>query len=250
MKYVNYDDFEDGFSYTSLGALHFKHHPGTKEKLIFVHGIGFSTLYWKGLMELLPDDLDVFLIDLMGHGESDAPGIDYTIHAQFQAFREFIALQNNGDSYIFGHSYGGWVAAYYATQPCAYKGLILEDAAGLSEFFDDLITGGEADKAKQEMLASTLAEGNKEAVMKDIIYTNFGADALTTKHLSEVSRKCMIIWGSNDNVIPLKYGKMFNDKIKGSKLEIIDGAGHIPHIDHAAKVAALTLDFIGKASTA
>ena len=100
------------------------------------------------------------------------------------------------------------------------------------------------------MLDRTLAEGNKEAVMRDIIYTNFGVDALTTKHLSEVSRKCMIIWGSNDNTIPLKYGRLFNEKIKGSRLEIVDGAEHVPHVDHAAKVAALILDFIGRSPTA
>ena len=111
MKYLNCDDFEDGFSYTSPGALHFKRHPGTKEKIIFIHSLGGKTRDWKRLMDFLPDDLDVYLIDLLGHGESDAPEMDYTIHAQFQAFREFIALQNNGDSYIFGHSYGGWVAA-------------------------------------------------------------------------------------------------------------------------------------------
>lgn len=39
-------DFEDGFEYTSMGALHYKYHPGTANKLIFLHGIGANTKVW------------------------------------------------------------------------------------------------------------------------------------------------------------------------------------------------------------
>ena len=125
---MDYDkDFEDGFEYTSMGALHFMHHPGTKEKIIFLHGMGANTKVWSKLVQFLPDGLDVFLIDLLGHGKSDAPEMDYTVSNQFQALREFIAAQNNGNSFIFGHSYGGWIAAYYASQPYTCKGIILED---------------------------------------------------------------------------------------------------------------------------
>ncbi len=245
---MDYDTFENGFSHTSLGAIHFKHHPGTKEKIIFIHGLGGTTLVWKRLMEYLPDNLDVFLIDLLGHGESDAPDIDYTVSVQFQALREFIALQNNGDSYICGHSYGGWVAAYYATQPCAYKGLILEDSPGLSELFNDLSASSEADKHKESVLRLELGEGNNEAVMRSIIYSNFDVDLLTTQALSEIKRRVLILWGSNDELIPVRYANLFKDKIKGSELKIIDGAGHIPHYDQPAKVASAILDFIGRKS--
>src|ERR1700719_471209 len=132
-------DFEEGYEYTSLGTLHFRRHPGPKEKIIFLHGIGSNMRTYKRLMEFLPAELDIFLLDLLGHGESDAPQIDYTISSQFQALREFISLQNNGDSFIFGHSYGGWIAAYYASQATTCKGIILEDSAGAKPFFDDLL---------------------------------------------------------------------------------------------------------------
>lgn len=238
-------DFEDGFEYTSLGAIHYLHHPGTAQKIIFLHGMGSSTKAWTKLVNYLPEELDIFLIDLLGHGKSDAPEIDYTITAQFQALREFIALQNNGDSYIFGHSYGGWIAAYYASQPCASKGIILEDSAGLKEQFDSLIQSGKADESKQNMLKSTLmVNNNKEYVMKSIIEADFKEDQLTGDVLSNIKVETKLIWGSEDELVEANYAQIFNKNIKGSSLEIINGAGHDPHYTNPKEVSEIIINFI------
>jgi pimeloyl-ACP methyl ester carboxylesterase len=242
---MDYDAFEDGFTYTSLGEIHFKHHPGTGEKLIFLHGLGGTTLVWKRLMGLLPGDLDIYLVDLLGHGQSAAPDVDYTVSVQFQALREFISLQNNGYSYIFGHSYGAWVAAYYASQPCTCKGLILEDSPGLKEIFDDIHTTGILESMQEQLLRVALEMGNKEEVMRSIIYANFDEDQLTTEVLSNIKQQTLILWGANDEMTPLKYGMILQSKIKGSQLEIIDGAGHDAHYEQPEKVRNAILKFIG-----
>ena len=241
-----YKDFEDKFSYTSQGAIHFKHHQGTKQKLIFLHGLGSTTLEWERLAKYLPDDLDVHLLDLLGHGESDAPDIDYTVSVQFQALREFISLQNNGDSFLFGHSYGGWVAAYYATQPYTCKGLILEDAVGLQENFDDMASDGSMEEKKEELLKEALGmNNNKEYVMKSIIYSNFEEDRLTSDMLSNIKVPTLILWGAQDTLIDPKYANVFQSKIKGSTVKIIENADHEPHYDQPEIVRDAILSFIG-----
>ncbi len=242
MDYTN--DFQDDFCYTSLGAIHFRHHAGPKQKIIFLHGIGSTTKQWQRFVGFLPDDLDVYLVDLLGHGESDAPDVDYTVSMQFQALREFISMQNNGDSYIFGHSYGGWIAAYYATQPYTCKGLILEDCAGLMENFEEMIATG-LRKHQEEMMKSVMKlNNNKEYVMKSAIYTNFEEDRLTTEDLAKIRVPTLILWGSNDIMINPKFAKVLQSKIKGSRLEIIDNSGHEPHYEHPEKVKEILLNFI------
>ncbi len=243
---MDYDkDFEDGFEYTSLGALHYMHHPGTKEKIIFLHGLGANTKVWSKLMQFLPDELDIFLIDLLGHGKSDAPQIEYSISAQFQALREFIAMQNNGDSYIFGHSYGGWIAAYYASQPCTSKGIILEDAAGLKESFDSIIKSGKEKEYKEKMLKSVLGlNSNKEYVFKSILDSDFGEDQLTDQVLSNITTKTKIIWGSDDRVLDKSIAQIFQKKIEGSSVSIVDGAAHDAHFTNPKEVSDLIINFI------
>lgn len=242
---MDYDtDFEEGFGYTSLGAIHFMHHPGLDEKLIFLHGLGGDVRVWLKLLRYLPEDLDIFLLDLLGHGKSDAPKMDYTISAQFQALREFMALQNNGDSYIFGHSYGGWIAAYYASQPYTCKGIILEDAAGLKEQFDQIKN---VNDYKERLTRATLAvNNNKEYVIRSILDQDFsGEDQLTQKTLSTIKSPSLVIWGSNDNVISKDFAYTFTKEIKNSQLRIIDGAGHEAHYTHPKDVSELLLKFIG-----
>ncbi|MGI0100921.1 MAG: alpha/beta fold hydrolase [Candidatus Micrarchaeaceae archaeon] len=242
---MDYDkDFEDGYEYTSLGALHYMHHPGIAKKIIFLHGLGSNTKAWAKLVGFLPDDLDVFLIDLLGHGKSDAPDIEYTVSAQFQALREFIALRNNGDSYIFGHSYGGWIAAYYATQPCSCKGIILEDSAGLKEQLDAIESAGK-EKYIEGMLHMLLSmNNNKESVFRSILESDFNDDRLTSDELSMISAKTQLIWGSDDKLVERRYADSFKDNIKGSTLDIIDGAGHEPHFTNPNEVFGILAKFM------
>ncbi|MDE1871165.1 MAG: alpha/beta hydrolase [Candidatus Micrarchaeota archaeon] len=238
-------DFEDGFENTSLGAMHYRYHPGTAEKLIFLHGLGYSVKTWSRLVEYLPDDLDVSLVDLLGHGESDAPEIEYTISAQFQALREFISMRNNGDSYIFGHSYGGWVAAYYASQPYTCKGIILEDSAGLKESFDLIIRNGGASEYKKTMLQSALkVNNNKDYVFRSILDSDFGEDQLTSEVLSKISARTEIIWGREDDMVGVRFAETFRKGIRNSSLDIIDNAGHSPHFTHPKEVSDILLRFM------
>lgn len=243
---MDYDkDFEEGFEQTSLGAIHFRHHSGTKQKIIFLHGIGSSMRAWKKLMEYLPDDLDIFLLDLLGHGESDAPQIEYTIYAQFQALREFIALRNNGDSYLFGHSYGGWIAAYYAAQNASCKGIILEDCAGAKEFFEDIEKSGKKEEYNENLLnLAMMVAGNNEHVLRSIIDSSFKEDQLDAEMLSAISVPTMVIWGKEDKLLDLKYAEFFSNSIKGSTLQVIEGAGHDPHYEKAKEISELLVSFI------
>ncbi len=56
----------------------------------------------------------------------------------------------------------------------------------------------------------------------------------------------LIIHGDEGGVINTKHAKKFHEKIKGSKLVIMEGCGHMPHIHHPTKVAELIYDeFIG-----
>lgn len=64
--------------------------------------------------------------------------------------------------------------------------------------------------------------------------------------LPKINLPTLIIWGSNDQVTPLKMGKQMNQLIPTSKLKIISGARHSPQFTHSAQTASLVDDFIQK----
>jgi pimeloyl-ACP methyl ester carboxylesterase len=53
-----------------------------------------------------------------------------------------------------------------------------------------------------------------------------------------------IIWGDADRVIPPVYADAFHRFIPGSVVTIIANAGHLPHIEREAEVAAAMQKFL------
>lgn len=245
---MDYDkDFMDEFARTSMGNIHFRHHIGKGAQIVFLHGLGASCMVWKRLVQHLPEDMDVYLVDLLGHGQSDAPNdVQYTVSNQYQALSEFMALQNNGNSIIFGHSYGGWIAAFYAANPTGCKGIILEDPAGLKEMFDEIKKGGdeEISRYKQNLVnKAMMIAGNREYVINSIVDSDITEDQLDDELLGMISRPTMILWGSEDKTISPKYADIFAKKIKGSEVHIIEGAGHDAHFTNPEDVARYIMEF-------
>jgi pimeloyl-ACP methyl ester carboxylesterase len=52
----------------------------------------------------------------------------------------------------------------------------------------------------------------------------------------------LLIWGARDRLIPPALGERFKNDIAGSRLVVVDGAGHVPQEeDPAASVAPVRL---------
>jgi pimeloyl-ACP methyl ester carboxylesterase len=248
---MDYDnDFSDEYADTSFGKLHFRHHAGKTTQIIFLHGLGANTMVWKRLVHYFPDDMDIYLVDLLGHGQSDAPAdVKYTVSNQYQALLEFTSLQNNGSAFFFGHSYGGWVAAFYAAQPTGCKGIILEDAAGLKEMFDKIKETGEEGimRYKENMIRNAMMiSGNREYVIRSVVDSDILEDQLDDALLSEIKVPSMVIWGSDDKMVDVSYGEKLAEKVRGSEMHVINGAGHDAHFTNAEEVAKLIIDFVGR----
>lgn len=64
----------------------------------------------------------------------------------------------------------------------------------------------------------------------------FGEIGLS-RRLHRVTTPTLIIWGKEDKLIPSSYAKRFAEGLGGpSQVEIIDGAGHLAHIDATDQV--------------
>ena len=58
--------------------------------------------------------------------------------------------------------------------------------------------------------------------------------------------KCptLIIWGEDDNIIPLEYGIKLHESIKNSRLEIIKSGGHVPHYTEWRETCGILSSFL------
>jgi pimeloyl-ACP methyl ester carboxylesterase len=57
----------------------------------------------------------------------------------------------------------------------------------------------------------------------------------------------LLIWGEEDRIIPVAHGYAAHAALPGSRLEVLHGVGHFPHVEAPAAVVDILDDFIGGA---
>jgi len=244
---MDYKDFADSYIETKYGKIHYKHNDSKGIELVLLHGLGASSIVWRKLIENLTTNLHIFALDLLGHGNSDKPKIDYNIEIQVEVIKEFIE-KTCKKPFIMGHSYGGWIAAYYAYLKLPASGIILEDAAGLKEHFDNISKSIDYEDYKKALLRKLLMENNNDEYVMSSIIENEGSNLLTADILTKIDLPTLIIWGSNDDVIDKKFSYTFNNNIKDSRLVMIEDSDHNPHYTKPYDVAIAINNFINEFS--
>jgi pimeloyl-ACP methyl ester carboxylesterase len=63
------------------------------------------------------------------------------------------------------------------------------------------------------------------------------------KNYSKITSQTLIVWGRQDNVIPLQEGERLNQLIPNSKLKIYEKVNHAPHLEVPAKFSKTLVNF-------
>jgi pimeloyl-ACP methyl ester carboxylesterase len=54
----------------------------------------------------------------------------------------------------------------------------------------------------------------------------------------------LLIWGEQDRIIPVAHGYAAHEAVPGSRLEVLPGVGHFPHVESPNAVVDILDDFI------
>ena len=66
------------------------------------------------------------------------------------------------------------------------------------------------------------------------------------KRLGLIKAPTLLLWGSEDKIMPRSYADVFAKGISGpTQIKMIAGAGHLAELDRPAEVARAILDFVG-----
>jgi pimeloyl-ACP methyl ester carboxylesterase len=96
--------------------------------LVLLHGIGSRGSSWWPVIDALAGHFHLYQIDLRGHGASDKPEHGYAIEVFAEDLQGVLETLDLGRPAIMGHSLGGLVTLYWASQhPTAAAALVLED---------------------------------------------------------------------------------------------------------------------------
>jgi pimeloyl-ACP methyl ester carboxylesterase len=109
--------------------------PDGEGLVVLVHGIAGSAHSWVPLLAGMARRRDrrrIIVPDLLGHGSSAAPWADHSLGGYATGIRDLLAALGHSRATIVGHSFGGGIAAQFASQfPQQCERLVLIDSGGL-----------------------------------------------------------------------------------------------------------------------
>lgn len=229
--------------------------------VVCLPGWGDTTTSFSKLAEELQDKFTVLSLDLPGFGGTQAPykawGIDDYAHFVDAWLKKINIKKVNG---LVGHSYGGAIAiSLVGNGQMRPDGLILLASSGIRDIYRlrRLVLKGGAKIAK---IPLKILPSHTQSRLKRKAYKSIGSDAMLLPHMEATYRRLigqdmqqtaaqvkiptLLVYGSNDKSTPAKYGKLFNEAITSSRLEIIPGAGHFLHQEQTKEVSSLILEFL------
>ena len=256
---------------------------GSGPVLLLIHGMAGNFENWRAVIEPLARQHTVIAPDLPGHGGS-APGAgDYSIGALAAELRDLLAALGHDRATLVGHSLGGGIAMQFGYQfPEITERLVLVSSGGLgpevspvlraaalpgADLFIAATVGpgrvvGSAlarglaavgqrpnpDVAEVARGYASLADPDRRAAFLATVRSVIGTGGQRVHagdrlYLAE-GMPVLIIWGARDPMIPLHHGENAHEAIPGSRLEIIDGVGHLPQLEAPAHFVAVLERFI------
>jgi N-formylmaleamate deformylase len=108
--------------------LHYYRTGGEKPPLVLLHGITDDGLCWEPVTEALSANNDVIMVDVRGHGKSDAPESGYTYTTMATELEGLITGLKLEKPAVLGHSMGADLTLTFASLfPDLPRAILLED---------------------------------------------------------------------------------------------------------------------------
>ena len=108
--------------------LHYYRTGGQKPPLVLVHGITDDGLCWTPVAEVLSTNFDVIMVDMRGHGKSEAPKDGYTLKNVATELAHLLQALGLSKPILLGHSMGAIASLVLAGLfPDLPRAILLED---------------------------------------------------------------------------------------------------------------------------
>lgn len=254
-----------------------------KPTVLLIHGMAGSSNTWREMIPRLEDHFHVIAPDLPGHGESSLEFDDYSLGSMASALRDLLVVKGVTRCTVIGQSLGGGVALQFVYQyPEFCERIALIDSGGLGKevswilrmlavpgaglllsgaaapvfvnagksvrrFFQDKGIRAASMDESWAAFESLGRPGHRRAFFKTLraVVDNTGqaVSAANRFHLA-AQLPVQLIWGDRDPIIPVSHGHATHEAIPGSRLAIIPGVGHYPHVEDPAAVERVLLDFM------
>jgi pimeloyl-ACP methyl ester carboxylesterase len=235
---------------------------GSGSPVVLIHGFPFNRSLWNEQTAALSESHRVITPDLRGFGESESSSGTVTMSRMAEDIARLMDALEIENATLGGLSMGGYVVlAFYKLFPTRVRGLVLADTRpqadteeakqGRAQQAERALTEGMATiadamlpklltpetvakrpsvvKRIRDMMMSTKSEGAAAALL------GMAAREDQTQLLATIGVPTLIMVGRDDAITPVQDSQKMHERIAGSRLVILENAGHVSNIERAER---------------
>ncbi|HEX3690794.1 MAG TPA: alpha/beta fold hydrolase [Solirubrobacteraceae bacterium] len=243
---------------------------GSGPVLLLIHGVAGTLENWRAVIGPLSLHYTVVASDLPGHGRSEPGAGDYSLGAMASGLRDLLLALGHERATLVGHSLGGGIAMQFSYQfPERIERLVLVSSGGLGTEVSAILRAAtlpgaglfiagtaavgrtvgrpvgrvlsavgrrpSADVAEVARGYGSLVDRNRRAAFLSTLRGVVGSEGQRVHagdrlYLAE-GLPVLIVWGARDPIIPVAHAESAHEAMPGSRLEIFEGAGHLPQVE-------------------
>jgi pimeloyl-ACP methyl ester carboxylesterase len=244
---------------------------GAGPVVVLLHGLGDRKESWLPVIPALSRQYRVLAPDQIGFGKSAKPLLDYNIQTYVDFLNEFLRELNVPRASLVGESLGGWIVALDAAEESSdahmipLDKLVIVDGAGLKQdkaipnlnpstleemrqvmqvvYYD---TSWLDDATLHRIFTDKISSGDAYTV-HSIVTSSIVPSELLDNRLSEIRVPTLVMWGKQDQLLPVASGERYASGIAGAQLVTFDKCGHVPAQEHTAEFLAALMKFLATA---
>lgn len=240
--------------------------PADAPVIVLMHGLIDDKNSFVPAAAGLAETHRVILPDLQAHGENaQVEGRDHSIGGQVDFIAALLDALNVEDLIIGGNSMGGHVAAAFALSELDRTrklmllnatGMVLDapptyseypegiDFAYMTALYDHVFI--EPPSIPAPIMRHLARDLNAKADFYNLLVGEIvgGEDFRLDERIGSLDMPTLVIWGTEDNLVPIRYAEAYHAELPNSELKILE-AGHAPQIEVPQVVYAEMRAFVG-----
>jgi len=251
----------------TVGGLDIRYFTGGQgEPLVVVHGGGGGAGEWLQSMTELCNHYRIYIPDLPGFGRSQSMDGNYGISEFVEFLEDFTCSLELKCFHLVGHSIGGGIALRYAVKfPHRIGKLVLVSSMSVGReiaLWIELLSACVVCRSLARVavvilevvkwLVNTIYSPTqfesplpRAAVVLGAAMTRLREQATTlVNQFSGLSIPTLLVWGSNDAIVPVSNARAAARLIPGCRLHVFDNGGHSVHKKRGEEFARLLTNFL------
>jgi pimeloyl-ACP methyl ester carboxylesterase len=233
------------------------------ELLLFVHAAGSNGNTWSRQLEAFAEPHSPLAFDFPGHGRSGGTESLKSIEAYRDCLAAFIDTLRLRPGVLIGRSMGGAIAMAYAlAHPEYVRALVLVATAprfdlppAMLDTWKNVMLG----RAQQPFTTEAFSPKTDFAIMREawmeqvktdprVRYYDFVAcNAFDIRdQLGTIKVPTLIVAGRDDTITPPQRSEVLHKGIPGSKLVVLDDAGHTLSAEKPVEFNAAVSEFLAR----